>query len=113
MATKVVVAVAPVRAAASAVASAVVQDRAPVPSRGSGASIVRVRAAASVRQVAATASVVVAIPAAIRATALRAAARHAAAAAVAEAPQAHSGVRAANPRRHVRTVWRSVRNSRR
>ncbi len=46
------------------------------------------------------------------ATALRATVRHVVAAAAA-ALQARSDVREASPRRRVRTVWRSVRNSRR
>jgi len=46
------------------------------------------------------------------ATALRAMVRHVVAAAAA-ALQARSDVREASPRRRVRTVWRSVRNSRR
>lgn len=73
----------------------VVRAKAPVRSRVSGASIVRVRVAVSVRQVVATVSVAAPIPmvaASRAATALRATVRHAAAVAVVAVPQARSVV---------------------
>ena len=82
----------------------------------SGDTIVRVRAVAPKvlhSPVHAVDSVVAPVPATTsRAAAHRAMVPHVVVVVVAAVPQAHSDVRAASPRRRVRTVWRSVTNMR-